>query len=351
MIINCVSAFVLDNALNKCIIESNDSLQQSKLYYSKNINSFEKEDYIGTYDGNEFNFPRIFSDKRVYYHLELSDNSIIHFGERILKIPGMYNLRDMGGYPTKDGRHVKWGILYRSDQLFNAEENSVEYLESLNIKTIVDLRSKTEIEIHPNIELKSVKQQLNFDPNAHIAAFAGSLQNNELDNKNDMIERAKNELAKNPMAADMHMINQQESFVTTQEAQKAFKEALSLLKDKNNAPILHHCKGGKDRTGFMSMMELVILGVDEEYIMKDYMLTREARKDKNKRYYNNFLKMTQNEQYAQFYYSLFDTKESYLQAAIDKINSLYPTLLGYAKEVYNLTDKDIDTIRSIYLES
>ena len=41
---------------------------------------------------------------------------------RILSFNGVTNLRDLGGYPTTDGRTVKWGKLFRSDQLINLSE-------------------------------------------------------------------------------------------------------------------------------------------------------------------------------------------------------------------------------------
>ncbi len=33
---------------------------------------------------------------------------------RLLNFEGIDNFRDLGGYPTADGRQVKWGVLYRA---------------------------------------------------------------------------------------------------------------------------------------------------------------------------------------------------------------------------------------------
>ena len=37
--------------------------------------------------------------------------------QTIKQLPKKLNIRDLGGFPTKDGRHVKKGLLFRSSAL------------------------------------------------------------------------------------------------------------------------------------------------------------------------------------------------------------------------------------------
>ncbi|MGG3798502.1 tyrosine-protein phosphatase [Metabacillus fastidiosus] len=54
----------------------------------------------------------------------------------------LYNFRDIGGYKTKDGSHMKSGVLFRSDQLSKLSESDIEKLKQLDIKLICDLRTQ-----------------------------------------------------------------------------------------------------------------------------------------------------------------------------------------------------------------
>ena len=51
--------------------------------------------------------------------------------ERRLPLQGAFNFRDMGGYETTEGRKVKWGKLYRSEELAGLTEWDIAYLQSL----------------------------------------------------------------------------------------------------------------------------------------------------------------------------------------------------------------------------
>lgn len=58
-----------------------------------------------------------------------------------LQLKKLNNTRDLGGLPTKDGREIKCGLLFRSGRLYNLPPSTIEKLKALGIKTIVDLRT------------------------------------------------------------------------------------------------------------------------------------------------------------------------------------------------------------------
>lgn len=353
MRVGLVECFVVTDKINRCEIETNEQNLVTDVYWSYETSSFDRNDYVGKFHSNSFEFERTGDPyRRVYYHLVLDDGTTICFGERILSIPGMYNFRDMGGYPTVSGKRVRWGVLYRGDQLFNLDKQGDDYVRSLNLRTVLDLRSDGELESYPNRIVDDVIESYQFDPNAHIAAFAGSVQNNEFGNEKDqMIATAQRALADDPIAGESQMIKQQKMFVVGDDAKKAFKGMLEIALDYKNAPLFQHCKGGKDRTGYAAYLELSLLGVSDEYIIKDYMLTRVAREQKNKLYYERFLKLTGSEEYANFFYSLFDTKESYILSAINEINESYGNMENYAITELGIEPESIKSFQAHYLES
>lgn len=313
----------------------------------------EEEYYIGTGEGNqsEISFPKAL-ETLYYFTLKFEDDTTLLCGFRILPIAGMYNFRDIGGYPTKDGKRVKWGLIFRGDHLYNLKPEGVSYLDDVKLNSIIDFRGESECENYPNQLGHRNIQQYHFIPDGKIAAFAGSLQNGEQMDRHDMqIAFAKEQVKKDPDYAKKSMMNQQVEFVNNPESQKAYRNTLTLMADPKAAPLYFHCKGGKDRTGFAAMLLLGILGVDESIIMYDYLLTNRAREKKNQRYLENFRKMAQgDEAVAQYLFALFQTEEAYLNAALQEIKQNYGTIINYVKEVLLISDEQIHTIQSLYLE-
>src|SRR5262245_59438701 len=65
---------------------------------------------------------------------------------RILSLTGAYNVRDLGGYPTTDGRYTRWNRLFRSDSLHELTGEDVLILRRLDLTSVIDLRTPTEVE-------------------------------------------------------------------------------------------------------------------------------------------------------------------------------------------------------------
>lgn len=68
---------------------------------------------------------------------------------RHIPLKNAFNVRDMGGYPTTDGKSTKWGMLYRSDALSSLTEEDWQVLKARKIHTVIDLRSLSEISAAP----------------------------------------------------------------------------------------------------------------------------------------------------------------------------------------------------------
>jgi protein-tyrosine phosphatase len=64
--------------------------------------------------------------------------------ERVLPLQGSHNFRDLGGYETRDGRTVRWGVLYRSAKMSGLTAGDYSYLGSLGIRSVCDLRTNSE---------------------------------------------------------------------------------------------------------------------------------------------------------------------------------------------------------------
>lgn len=353
MNIRFVEAFYINESENELIIHSPDDISNYQVYwtYDQHIHTLNK---TFLFESNQkqvkfnFQYPR---DRRVYFIIHFDNGPTLIFGHRILPIDGLYNCRDIGGYLTEDGKRIKWGVGYRSDYLYYLKDSSLEYMKNLGVQTIIDFRSQKEVEDSPNRHIGE-KQSYICDPNAHIAEAAGVLQSGHTKESHvAMSEEMKQKIISGKLTGDQKMIDQQLRFATEKTSQEAYRHTLQILAKAENNPSLQHCRGGKDRTGFGLMLLEGILGVSKEDMLYDYLLTAKARKEKNKLYYQRFLEESQNEIVAQYMYSLFDARESYILASMNKILEEYSSIQDYAQQVLGITDDEIEQLKAIFLES
>ena len=184
---------------------------------------------------------------------------------RKLPFTGAHNFRDLGGYKTEDGRAIKWGKIYRSDDLHLLTDEDLKYLSRLNIKSVVDFRSDEERESEPdrlNPDMTQVLLPIKFQPE-------------ELDD-----ETLKN-LMKNLTFGTLDSSNLLRDFniVIVKDFATEYKKFFRHVIENNAEPIVFHCTAGKDRAGFASAMILTVLGVPREKVIEDYLLTNTYVKD------------------------------------------------------------------------
>ena len=182
---------------------------------------------------------------------------------RTIYVDGVSNARDLGGYETTTGK-VNYGLLYRGGKLNGTtsgeaitEEGKSEMLDSLKIKTEIDLRStgddggQTENAIGGGVNYIKIP----------LGQYANILDY-ETWSSLDKSEKSGNFDANN---------------------KNAIKQIFELLADKNNYPIYFHCNAGADRTGTLALLINGLLGVDEQSLIKDYELTTISRYGKRLR--------------------------------------------------------------------
>src|ERR1700737_4764247 len=81
---------------------------------------------------------------RIYFHLKPASGATRVVSIRRLPLEGAKNFRDLGGYRTSDGHYVRWGLVSRSNYLANLTANDYEYLNSLGIRLVCDVRADGE---------------------------------------------------------------------------------------------------------------------------------------------------------------------------------------------------------------
>lgn len=195
---------------------------------------------------------------RHYVLAELADGRRLVTAERILPLPSAINLRDIGGYATKDGRFTRWGQLYRSGDFSSMGGDDVRYLERLGLRLICDLRTTEEKEKLLSRLPGNPQLTYRHTPIYERQQGSGHWLKVLMSNRH-----ALNEVWQN----DIYI----QRFV--ERGAESFGRVLTLLADGRHRPALVHCTAGKDRTGIAIALLLAVLGVDEATIVADYTLS------------------------------------------------------------------------------
>jgi protein-tyrosine phosphatase len=185
-------------------------------------------------------------------------------GQRLVALHGTLNMRDLGGYPTDDGRSTRWGRAYRSDGLDRLSDADHQVWADLGIAVVCDLRHDDELERAPSRlpdRVRSVRAPIGPTGGEADSAYR------------DYSERLWSGQLADITVEDMVVI------YTTMLEQRAesFGAVFEAMIDDANQPLVFHCTAGKDRTGVTAALLLSALGVADHVVEADYALTDRYR--------------------------------------------------------------------------
>lgn len=182
-------------------------------------------------------------------------------------LAGAVNFRDLGGLRTSDGRVIAKGRLFRSDSLAELTETDMAVVAALGLRTIYDLRHASERERHPN----------RF-PAAAAPAGAPTVRHlGFLPHRADEIMAL---AARGDFDADRALTLFRGLYRRFPHLQPAlYGRILRSLAEAQTTPALIHCTSGKDRTGFVTAVLLMALGIPRSTIMDDYLITDRYRRN------------------------------------------------------------------------
>ena len=182
--------------------------------------------------------------------------------ERRLDLAGNYNFRDAGGYRVSDGRVMRRGVIFRSDHLASLTDDDVATVAMLRLRRIHDFRLAGERERQPS--------RLPVGPHAAEIVLLGTADFSSLDES--VIDVIRDILAgTRPLPEPDFWEGNYLDMV--QASQRMLVGYLRSIAQPDALPALHHCTGGKDRTGVSTALLHRILGVDNDDIMDDFLLT------------------------------------------------------------------------------
>ncbi|MEM1270666.1 MAG: tyrosine-protein phosphatase, partial [Bacteroidota bacterium] len=179
----------------------------------------------------------------------------VRVAERVLPLEGGRNFRDLGGYPAADGRHVRWGMAYRSGVLSGLTDADYEHLAGLDIAVVCDFRSSEERESEATV--------WRGPSTPRVVAWGYSDASD-----GDMADYFSQGVTPEAMRELMVGLYHQIAYDHAEKYALMFRQLA-----QGETPLLFHCSAGKDRAGTGAALLLTALGVPREVIVQDYALS------------------------------------------------------------------------------
>ena len=179
------------------------------------------------------------------------------------------NLRDLGGCsPTVDGGAARRGLVTRSTELHELADSDVPRVAGLGLEVVYDLRTQDERRAKPDRVLDGVDTVV-LDVLADYSSAAPAKVLAVLDDP-----AAAEELLGAGKAAQL-FTGAYQALITLPSARTGYHRLFTDLADPQQGPVLFHCTTGKDRTGWAAAALLLLLGVDQDDVVDDYLLTND----------------------------------------------------------------------------
>jgi protein-tyrosine phosphatase len=172
---------------------------------------------------------------------------------RDVELVDVYNLRDLGGYPTGDGRRVRWRRLYRGAGLQRLAGADLDAVRALGLTTVIDLRTGGELRATGACPADVLSAAFHHLP---------------------MIDRTWDPADLDPaISPERVLLDRYREMLD--EGAPTIRAAVELLSAQDGLPGVFYCAAGKDRTGVLAALVLDAIGVQAESIIADYHLSKE----------------------------------------------------------------------------
>lgn len=285
--------------------------------------------------------------EEIFRFYEGADQPVTKEAQALL-VTGIENARQLGGYETADGRHVKRDVLLRTAKLSDAPSEELAALKDIyHLGVVVDFRTLAEREGAPDPEIDGVDNIVLdvLDEGSRTgagAAIAGIYENGGAEPAEVMLNIIRSGCVSERMYADMAF---------DPAAEKGFRDFFRiLLENGGQKAVLWHCSGGKDRTGAAAVLLLLALGVNKETALRDFELTNEFLREKIAYMESRAAELTDDPEEIAWVKDLTGVNQKYMEKLLDALEEKYGSQERYLTEGLGLDRAELEQLREMYLE-
>ncbi len=255
------------------------------------------------------------------------------YSETLLGATRIHNLRDVGGLPLAGGGRVRPGVLYRAAQLGPSSSQTLAQLAELDLDVVFDLRSDDESERVPDSVPDGVRQ-VQLDVLADSAErIAASLE----DAFEDPVGAS--ELLMSGLVEE-HYVATYRNLVTLDSARSSYAQLFTVVASGKRA--LFHCTAGKDRTGWAAASLHLLVGVPMGAVM-DHFLASNA--ETTALFGGVMAAFAEAGGDADALAPVFMVDDSYLEAAVEEMQSEFGTIERYFADGLGLSDDQLESLK------
>ncbi|MCR1916133.1 tyrosine-protein phosphatase [Lactobacillus taiwanensis] len=257
----------------------------------------------------------------------------------LLSIATAINSRELGGLIGFNNRKIKMHRLLRTGDLSKMSQEDKQFLKNYGVVKIIDLRSKSESVSRPDPQIDGI-QNISIPLSSEEGTLGG---------ESNLSQEAKlyNE---NPHAAFKMMCDHYRNHVIEAHDQETVRQVLKILSETDEGAVIFHCTEGKDRTGFVALFVLYILGVDLEVIRHDYLASNEILAEYRAARDKRFKEVGKNLTFRANMRVLSSASDSLFDTILLTIEKEYGNLETYLRDVLNVTPELETKLRELYLE-
>ena len=245
--------------------------------------------------------------------------------DRVLRLQGATNFRDLGGYIGQDGRPVKWRQLFRSEHLAGLTADDQAALSQMGVARSVDFRGVDERAATPYAVPGLRQIALTIEPSVvqQMQALSEAGQTLTAERTADLMSDLYRALA-------------------TDQAHRFAELFAHLLDEADDSPLVFHCTAGKDRTGFAAALILLALGVPRDVVVADYLLTNQ--------HYRHPPRLPQSETPPEVLAVLWTVQQRFLDAALAAVDQDHGGVDRYLQDRLGVTTAAAALLRQRYLQ-
>ena len=272
---------------------------------------------------------------RPYFLIRTQTGPGLRTATRVVPLEGVSNFRDLGGYPAADGRHVKWGAIFRSNALADLTPDDFRTVAGLGVQLVCDLRTQGERSNQPTRWPGTAPKVFTSSKAEMSGALTAMLGTG----------------TPTPESARKGLIAfyRQAPDTYAEEYRAVFSRLL-----QGETPMIVHCTAGKDRTGVAAALILSALGTPRDVIIQDYALSAgllragAERRARSPGYRANtaFASRLGPDVMA----ALNASDPEFIQAALDSAASEYGSVEAYLEQVLKIGPAERAALKARYLE-
>ncbi|WP_030169755.1 tyrosine-protein phosphatase [Spirillospora albida] len=234
-----------------------------------------------------------------------------------IALDGAENVRDLGAVTGA----IAPGRLLRADALGRLSDGDLARLAA--VRTVVDFRRPNEIEMHGPSRLPAGAALVSLPVGAgSLQVFYDVVGSGDPARQQEVFGGGRIERA---------LLDINRDFVREPRERERFAAALRLMADADRLPLVFHCTAGKDRTGWMAAIVLMLAGVSRADVMDDYLRSNHYHREGYGRLLD-YLKESGRMEDPELLRPLLEQRPAYLEAAFDEAERRYGTFEGYVEK-------------------